>query len=368
MKIRSSIKVALVVLGVSGAIFFGYRGYSVYRLKDVKITPINPGQISLIAVQAGSGYQIRVANQVAQLVEVSGSVEEARENREQLNAKRMPIREMMQSLQGDTKALARFVMTLNDFRDADMPAVKVIWKMEDLERAFEGDAELKKKLQQDLHVTLDGIPPDEIRLDTLLNGIVIEYPVTVKVTVDGKSQDMVCRVEEAFQSQFAQGVWAKIEARFNPRREEIIGLYREQALPIIEGKQEGQDIASAIRNRYNPARLRELAEKPQRILASASVLLNESFILGATAKTYEGKEEEILTDVSIQLTEAGKMRLWKYSFDNKGFQLMLIVDGVAISAPRISTELAGDTVVITQLPNEALAQDAVALMNKLAKK
>lgn len=358
----------MIVLGVSGAIYFGYRGYSIYRIKDVVLTPINPGAVSLIAVQTGSGYQIRVANQVAQLVEVSGSIDEARANREEMNAKRLPIRELMQSLQGDTKALGKFVMSLNDFRDEDMPAVKVVWRMEDLEKAFGGDVALRKKLEQNLHVTLDGMPPNEIRLETLLNGIVINYPVEVEVTVDGKLQKMTCRVEEPFQSQFAQGVWKQIEMRFNPRREEIIGIYRDQALPIIEGKGNKQDIASAIRGRYSPERLRELAKKPHRILASASVLLNEDFILGATSKKYVGKDDEILTDVAIKLTEAGKMRLWKYSFDNQGFQLMLIVDGVAIAAPRISTELAGDTVVITRVPNEALALDAVALMNKLARK
>lgn len=368
MKLRSSIKVALVVLGVSGAVYFGSRAYSVYRLKDQVITPINPGRVSLIAVQAGDRYQIRVANQVAQLVEVSGSVEEARANREELNAKRMPIRELMQSLQGDTKALARFVMTLNDFRDADMPAVKVEWPMEDLEKAFEGNPEMKAKLERDLHVSLDGAPPDEIRLQTLLNGIVINYPVSVKVTVDGKPQELVCRVEEPFQSQFAQGVWAKIEARFNPTREQIIGIYREQALPLIKQPETRQDIVTAIRGRYTPERLRGLAEKPQRILSSATVLLNEDFIKGASARTYPGKDEEVLTDISVDLTEEGRMRLWKYSFDNKGFQLMLVVDGVAISAPRISTELAGGTVVITRLPNETLAADAVELMNTLAKK
>lgn len=357
-----------MVLGTSAIAFFGYRSYSMLRLKDVVITPINPGRISLVAVNGDGRYKIVVANQLAQLVESSGSVEDARSNRTALNSKRLPIRELMQSLQLNEKALSKLIMNLNDFREDDLPPQKVVWRMEDLDKAFAGDAALKKKLEHDLHVGLDGTPPDQINMDALLNGIVLDYPVKVKFTVGGKPHEMVARVQEHFQAQFAQGVWAAIEAKFNPPKEEIIGLYRERALGILEGKVPRQDLVAAIKGRYAPARLLALAKNPEFILSRATVLLNESFIEGATSQTHESKDGQILTDIEVKLTDEGRDRLWKYSFDNKGFHLLLVVDGIAIAAPRISTELPGKSVSITQLPNEAIAADAVDLINTLAKK
>ncbi len=368
MKIKSSIKVALVVLGTSAVAFFGYRGYSLLRLKDVVLTPINPGRISLVAINAEGKYKIVVANQLAQLVESSGSVEDARSNRTALNSKRLPIRELVQSLELDDEALAKLIMNLNDIREDDMPAQKVVWRMEDLDKAFAGDAELKKKLERDLHVGLDGIPPAQINLDAIINGIVLDYPVKVQFTIGGQPKELVARVQEPFQAQFAQGVWAAIEAKFNPPKEEIIGLYRERALAIMDGKDPRQDIPAAIKGRYAPARLLALAKNPGFILSRATVLLNESFIESATKRTHESKDGQILTDIEVNLTDEGRDRLWKYSFDNRGFQLLLIVDGVAIAAPRISTELPGKSVSITQLPNEGIAADAVDLINTLAKK
>jgi hypothetical protein len=69
--------------------------------------------------------------------------------------------------------------------------------------------------------------------------------------------------------------------------------------------------------------------------------------------------------LTLRLTEDGRMRLWKYSHDHPGFQLLLTVDGVAIAAPRISTELVEPQVTLTQVRSETLVQDATDLIQSL---
>lgn len=368
MKIRSGIKVAVIGLGFFGLAWLGARLYSISQLKDFELKPITPGMISLVAVDPGKNYRILVANQVAQLVEVTGSMEEMRADPDNKTAKRLPIRELMQSLQGDTVALGRLIMSLNDMREGELPVIQVVWTKEDLEKAFAGDRALRAKLESDLHISLDGTPPDSVRLRVLNNPIVLDYPVEVEVQVGDEIKKLVGRVREPFQSQMAQAVWGKIQERFNPRAEEIAGIYEEVARPYVNGTTPKQDIEAAIKSRLHPNNAKYLAEKPQRILTSAFVLLNEEFITGASIRKEKRTNGEVVSDVTVRLTNEGRMRLWKYSFDNKGFQLLLIVDGVAVAAPRISTELAQNEVTITQVPNEDLAQDAVDLMNQFAGK
>ena len=66
-----------------------------------------------------------------------------------------------------------------------------------------------------------------------------------------------------------------------------------------------------------------------------------------------------LYDLVLDLNDEGRDRLWKYSRNKVGTQLLLIVDGVAIAAPRVRHELAQKTVTITQMPDKALIQDAI---------
>ena len=115
--------------------------------------------------------------------------------------------------------------------------------------------------------------------------------------------------------------------------------------------------------RISPDRAADLAAKPQRVLENAAVILNDDQIISASAKTYKANKRE-LTDITINLTDEGRDRLWKYSHDRQGFQLLLVVDGIAIAAPRISHELSQRDVTISQLPDASLAEEAVDLMNK----
>jgi preprotein translocase subunit SecD len=72
----------------------------------------------------------------------------------------------------------------------------------------------------------------------------------------------------------------------------------------------------------------------------------------------------MLHDLTINMTEEGRRRLWQYSKSRVGTQLLLIADGIAIAAPRIQHELAQGNLTITQMRDEVLLRDATDMLNK----
>jgi len=104
------------------------------------------------------------------------------------------------------------------------------------------------------------------------------------------------------------------------------------------------------------------------VLSNSVIVLTDEHMKGASIEQYEGSDGKPIFDVNIQLTEEGRMRLWSYSHRNRGFQLLLISNGVAVAAPRIKTELSQSSVRITQLTSESLAKDTVDRVKKVSKK
>lgn len=365
MKIKGSHKfVAAVVLLILG-IWAGWQGYAFIRLRGVTLTPIAPGRVNIVAVSPAAGYKIIVANQIAYLAKVSGDFEVGEmdmRNEDVTNASRLPLRELMQTLQGDEKALGVLVMKLNDWQDVNLNAK--VWTSEDIERAISGDKNLEEKLTKDLNVGLDGMPLDTVSQDAVYNGIVLDSPVEVEVNVGGTPKTLVCRVQEAFKPQFTSQLESQLREKFNPSSAVVTGIYQELAKPIIEAGH-GEDVRASLKSRIDPKRLAGLVAKPKNVLDNTVVLMNEGHITSATYNNYDIGKNQTANDVTIGLSDSGRMRLWKYSHDNRGFQLLFIVDTIAIAAPKITTELAESNVTIRRVPSKDLVADAVALLNEI---
>ena len=354
---------SLVVLGlVWGCI----KAWSCVSLASYKPIPIKPGEINLVAVKRGAGYRIIVSNGTAHLVELTGDAAfdapDTTQDADTQDKGRLPMKEALLALQGDAEALGEFVMAVNKSKPDDLPPVQVVWKAEDLLKALTGDAILASKLEHDLNTKLDGAPLDTFSLNAILNGIVIDSPVTVQVPIEGSSKPIVCRIREPYKTLFAGSIEKMIDDRFNPTKEAMIGFYREKANQTLkEGRKE--NVSESLRSRIDHEKLQSWAVGPERILANMTVLISESQMTNATMSTFSGPEPSILSNVTLKLTEDGRMRLWKYSHENPGFQLLLTVNGIAIAAPRITTELAASEVKLTGIPSKELVEDAVSAIN-----
>lgn len=359
-------------------IYGGWRLYGESQLRGFELKPIEPGKVNIIAVNPGSGYRIIVSNQVAQLAEVDEnefSTDDAGKDGNDMNTvakKKLPIREYLKSLNGDGAALGKLIESLNDIKADEIPATAPTWKAADIRKAIAGDAVLKTKLEQDLNTKLNGMPLERFSMNSLSSGISIEIPITMEVPVGDKVVPVECVVREGFKTQFASTVEKKLLEKFRSS-DEYIGIYQQYANWLIEGKPvEGvtlqkEDVVKSLESRFSEQRKKLLQEKPSKVLSKAFVLANESQMTSASFVTLTSESRKISSDITINMTHEGHFRLWKYSRQNPGFQLLFVVDGVAVAAPRIGSELAQSSVTIKRVGSELLAKDSVDRINLLAK-
>lgn len=374
MKLHREHKIAIGFVGIAAAAYFGYQAYAAYAIDRVTFTPLKPGRVNIVGVDTSKGYRIIVANQVAQLVK-GGNDEfgapdfaEAETNSE--NKRRVPLREMLLALQGDEKALGKFLTGMNEqLRKVEMPTVEVPWAAEDIEKALSGDATLKTKLEQDLNMRIDGTPLEQIRLKSIQNGIVIKLKVPVDVPVEGEIKKLVGEISIPYRPRFVDDLEKRYEQQFELTPEKIKGYYLELANELVENPKAKEDIASSLRDRINPKTLesRFLPQALRDLITTSTILLNESFMNVARFVQQPGPEGKPVFDIAIDVNEEGRQRLWQFSRKHPGTQLLLVVDGIAIAAPRIRGEITQPQVSIKQVPDRSLVEDAVELINSLRK-
>lgn len=370
MKVRKSTQIAVGFVAVVAASWYGFRLYGDYVVMNKVFPPIQPGVVNLIGVDTSAGFQIRVVNQVAQLVESKdaefGSTgNESGGATQGADAKRIPIRDLLGTLQGDEKAAANFVMIMNDRGEKeDWPPVRIIWRAEDIEKALGGDAALRKKLETDLNINLDGTPMSQLRIPSLQNGIMVESPVPLQVNIDGKQQTVVGRILTPYRPDLMEAVEKQYREKSEVTQAMIIGYYTVEAQKILSGQVRKENVAESLRAMIDPKVMRALAVRPEKVLNSSQVLINDTLITGAQLGEEDGAGAEKLYNITIDLTDEGRDRLWQYSRKRPRAQLLLTQNGIAVAAPRITHELTMRELTITQMREKRLAEETVELLNK----
>ncbi len=373
MKINGSWKFILTALAVLGLITLGMRTYSWLSLRNFELTPTKAKEVNLVAIQPGKGFRVIVANRIAQL----GEVEETEDGRggfgggdvqNAQNLRRIPVRELLGSLNTDPKDAGYLIERMNELNGPDDPVSEYQWQEEDLVKALDGDPVLRRKLEIDLQCTLDGAPIDSFSPSRIYSGISIVTKVPIKVLTGDSMVTVQALVRQPYKSRLAGVVEKELNERFNLTQDQMLNAYLTKGAetPIQENS-----VANALRSRISPNRKQDLASKPERIVGSAMVLANTEHFLSASTRSYKaGNNRDELTDLTLKMTDEGRKRLWKYSQDKvkSGFQLMFVVDGVAVAAPRITTELAESEIKITQMPDRPLAESSAEKINSLKKK
>ena len=368
MKRYSSVKIAIGFLVLVLGTYFGWQLVSA-RLIDGKVFPeIPPGRVTLVGIKTAAGYRIVVSNKVAQLVQANGDFEagdmsEDTGGSDSSDKRRIPLKETLQSLQGDAKALGYLVTAMNDDlhkAQQDIPPNPVIWRAEDVQKALDGDETFRRKLEHDTNVKLDGTPADFININALYNGIVLQIPVPVEVSVAGVQKRIVAEVEMPFRAAFTKRVERTLMNKgLNPSDELTRGYYLEEVQRLKAHPDDRENIANLLRDRLNPQTIAQYAWGAEQVLSNAKIVLNENFVEDAHRNDKETNQGKKFYDLDLDLTEEGRERLWQYSRHKVGTQLLLIVDGVAIAAPRVQHELAQSTITITQMEDPDLVDDAV---------
>lgn len=366
---RSSTKIVIGAAVVAGMGYLGLVTIPGYLVMREKFSPLAPGTVNVVGVNTRlGGYHIVVANQVAQLVVGKAGNLEAPDPQAVSSSerKRVPLRDMIRALQGDDKSLARFVMLMNDISDASLPAYPIVWRAEDIEKALQGDSTLKKKLVEDLAIGLDGMPLDTIRTRAIQEGIVVETPVPITINDRGKKVTRIARIREEYRPRFFSALDRELAEKGNLTTSLITGYYRAAAQDLIKDPSKCEDVAVSLRSRYSKSRVDSLAALPQRMLGSITIVVNDSLIEGARTEKYKTSDGKPMTDLVLVLTDEGRRRMWQYSSQHKGEQLLLVWDGIAVAAPRIVETIPFSEVQIKQIPDSTLAQDTVEAIMKLS--
>lgn len=366
-----SLKIAVGFVILVVVAYVAYQAYGRLSVGNKHFAEIAPGKFALLGMSGGTGYHIIVANNVAQLVQGDSKFEASGFGEEDEGAAKhhVPIKYMVESLQGNTDALGQLITAMNDnlrkWQAEEIPPNPVIWTSADLEKALAGDAQLRQKLERDLNAKLDGTPADFITQRALYTGIVIKLPVTVKVNVGGVVKPLTANVQIPYRVGFTRKVERELAAKgVNPTEEEIKGYYLQERQDLLAHKNNLEDVANTIKQRISPTIVAQYAEPAEALLANTKVVLNENLVDNAMVEQVGMKDNKPMYNLTLNLTEEGRQRLWQYSLDKVGSQLLLIENNVAIAAPRVQHQLSQSNITVTQLADPTLAQEAADVINE----
>lgn len=365
-KVRSSTKIGLVAVVVAVGAYYGKGFVQDAMLRNEHFAPVAPGRVNLVGINPGAGYKIIIANDVAQLVVGQGGFQGDKGSGEggptdSAIKKRVPIRELLGVLRGDGSKLGPFVMKMNDLdKEDDWPPIHVDWNKADLEKAIGGDPTLKAKLEHDLNVHLDGTPVVPLNRNSLENGIFVHEPIELSVDIDGKPTLVKGETLEPYKPQLIRAVESKYQDKANVDNTMIAGYYAVEAKDALDHPARREDVAGSIRRLLSKETMESRLAIPRRLLDSAKVVLNERSITDASSREYQTNDGKTLCDLTMNLTDEGRRRLWKFTKDRVGDQILLIEDDIAIAAPRIEHELALSEFTVTQLRDRGLVDDTIA--------
>ena len=145
--------------------------------------------------------------------------------------------------------------------------------------------------------------------------------------------------------------------------EVMAGYYAEEAKNLQRDPKLKEDIRKTLENRIDQKRAQELAEKPERVLQYAKVVVNSDLIQTSSFDEYEANDGKKFYNMRLGLTDEGRMRIWQYTKSRIGGSLLVVSNGVGIAAPRIQHELAMSPLTINLIQEKRLVKEAIDILN-----
>ena len=330
------------------------------------LPPLVPGNVDIVGVDTSKGYGVLVENRIAKIVFSdagsfsAGKMDESSLENSSGERKFVPIKEMLEGLQGNIADLSFFVERLNDIADAEQSPDAPVWRIEDIDKALDGDKALAQKLVNDINVNLDGTPIDRISMMAFQNGILVDVPVKLSIQFGSERKTVVARVKRGYRCQLLSTVETRLKNKFY-NAQSLKAEYEAAAREVLAGTLKREDVQSQLRGFSDTEE--QLAQTPQRILDSITTVINEDQITGARYTTQTTPKGTAYTLV-IDLNAEGRKRLWQFTRDRVGSQLLLTVNGIAIAAPFVEQGLASGEIEITRMEDERLVRDAVNTINQ----
>ncbi|MDQ2986067.1 MAG: hypothetical protein M3R13_05030 [Armatimonadota bacterium] len=374
-KTRAGVWFVVAVAAVIGAWFGSNELYTRFVILPREYPTLEPGNVSLIGLKV-PGYHIVVSNGVARLQIGAASQFGKPADTDSGSGSAVPMRGLIGALRFDPEAAAELVTALNGIKHEIEPLRDRVWTKERIEQVIASNAVESGKLEYDLATRLDGRGIDRISWDRLTTGIWLEVPVPIGVPAANGKKTVVANVLIPYKTRLAvaaSNYFQRLLERgglgddLNPTAATISGVYN-QALD--DGESAGfEDVAASLRSQFSAEAIARLADPVQKLLNEVEVLVTEKTIKSAELKSQrrEDGDGEIYSIV-LEVAAESRDRLWQYTYERPGSQLLLVSNGVAIGAPVVQHEIKYSTVEITGVAEQKLAEEALAFIESATAK
>lgn len=335
--------------------------YTKAKLQSVKLDPIPKGKLMLMAIRPEAQVKLVVANRMAQIVEASGDFQgqetEGGGATSGAVKKRIPVKELINVLNGEADAIEEFMVRMRDKDESSDSMKPVDWNEADVLAAIKGDAVKRAKLEKDLNCKLDGTPLPDLNLKAYFDGIAVHVPITLQLA-HAKGTTLVGTDVVVFRPRFMLQFYKNMETKFYDKAK--LQTYYKNFLK--DYKEPFRSVEESLIPTLKRVSESDEMKQIKRIAENTVILANDSMITGAEMIT-NTSTSDVTYDLKIFLTKEAKDRLWKFSSEG-GERILVVADGVPIAAASIGTELASQELLIRQISDKTLLEDAVKLVRK----
>lgn len=359
MKLRASTKILFGFIGLVAVAYGGNIAYTKISLGSTNLNPVPSGDVCLIALNKEAGVRDIVANHMVQIVEASGPFGGSGDQdggRTGSVKKRIPVKELIAMLNGDVDSVEAFLRKMRNSGDeGEVVEEGPVWVQGDIEKAIAGDATLKAKFENDINMSLDGTPKPTLNRVSFFDGIRIKIPISMAVP-NAKGPTIEAFDVVNFKPRFMSRFYKSMREKFYDKAQ--LQDYYASFL-----KDEGGDkekIVETLKSVFARSQSSEELGKVKHIAENTKILASQSMISSAEmVRDSDGKD--VTYDLKLHLTPEGKNRLWKFSSEG-GTRIILVSKGVAIASATIGTQLNSEELVIKQIADPTLLEEAVSLI------
>lgn len=363
MKVRSSTKIALGFVALVATAVGGSKLYTQMRLKGVELTPIPSQDFCLVAISEEAKVKILAVNHMVQVVEASDDFKSGGGGggggSESGSIKaRIPMKEMLEILDGDGEGIQGMIYRLGKKENAeDISESAPLWSAEDLQKAIGGDPVLKAKLESNLNVSLDGKLAPKLDRTAFYHGIRIQVPTQFDVpNSSGKPVQGFTLVP--IKSKAMSRLYKELESKFLDAA--ALDRFYAEFVKQSEGVS-NEKPGELILNLLKKGNMSEAYAKSLNVLKHASVIVNRKMVESASVEEVASEKEKSY-NLSIHLTDEGAQRLWKFSNEHPNTKIIVVSKKVPIAAASIGSQLNSKELVIKQIADKTLVQEAVDLL------
>jgi hypothetical protein len=367
MKLKASTRIALGFVGLTVAAIVGGRAYTWMRLRGVSLNPIESSKFCLLAVGPDAPVKVITANHMAQIVEVSGSLEatDSAEGGADSGSikRRIPVRELLGVLDGDSDSVAPFLRQMRrDGDDTEASDQAPLWASEDVLKALKGDPVLTPKLERDTNSKLDGMPLSDLNLVAFYDGIRVKVPVTVAAkTAKGASLNGFDII--TYRPSFMVEFYKSMQNRYFDKSS--LQLFYKQFIDQKKAKGKMNELATHLARVIQEVPKSNELLKLNRIASRCVILANKSMVKSGELqeeKPEEGsKSKDGSYNLKLMLQGDGPARLWRFSAEG-GKSMLVVSDSVPIASATIDSQLGSEELVIKQIADKNLVMQAVEVL------